>query len=136
LDVALTAVPKVNVLNYSEDNGIDLTYLRNDTTNADSISVQPSTNNLNEVETYTLILFDEEAADVVVTAGAVPSSLVDTTASSGPGINLSSALVRIGTVFRIDPKDVSSVKNTKIRVFGNKSGATITIPLTVNPATT
>jgi len=136
LDSGITLVPQISVANYNADSGITLTYLRNDTTNADSISFTPNTSNLNEAETYTVILFDEESADVVVTAGAPDVAVLgQTTATAGGGINLSTVLTKVGTSFRIDPKDVKTARNTKLRVFGNKSGATVTIPLTVNPAT-
>ena len=89
---------------------------------------------------YTLILFDEEAADVIVPTGAqLPAStqiVLPPQAASNPLVNFSSNTVATGYRFSIVPKEVSSQKNTKLTIFGNESGATITIPLTINPPTT
>lgn len=91
---------------------------------------------------YTLILYDEDAATVTVPAGATitapgqtPQAPVTPT-NFDSLINFSSNFVIVGTSFQITPKYVDSVKNTKITIFGNESGATTTITLTVNPRPT
>ena len=89
---------------------------------------------------YTLILFDEEAADVVVPTGAqLPAGTQYTApaqAITDSLVNFSSNTVLSGYRFSVIPKEVTSQKNTKIRIFGNGSGATTTITFTVNPSTT
>jgi len=89
---------------------------------------------------YTLILFDEDAADIIVPTGAqLPAGtqyVSPTQVSADSLVNFSSNLVVSGYRFTIVPKDVSTQKNTKITLFGNESGATITFSLTVNPQTT
>lgn len=87
---------------------------------------------------YTLILFDEDAANVVVPSGQTVSGTptAPVTTDVDPLINFSSTVVKTGFEFRITAKNVSSQRNTKITVFGNESGATKTISLTVNPAST
>ena len=136
LDQAGSTVPQISANNFDADNGITLTFIRNDTDNSDSILIRPRTKFFDESEKYTLILFDEEAADIIA-AGASEAqreaALDATNTLGGRGTNLSSVLTKIGTQFTIDPKDVDTARNTKIRIFGNRSGATVTIPLTVNP---
>lgn len=87
---------------------------------------------------YTLILFDEEAANVIVTAGNEVSGTytAPATLATDPLINFSSTLVLSGREFRVTAKNVTTQRNTKIRIYGNETGATKTIDLTVNPATT
>jgi hypothetical protein len=88
---------------------------------------------------YTIILYDEEAADaqiaIAVEAGTQYVAPANATADS-PLVNFSSNTVLAGKSFIISAKDVDSQKNTKIAIFGNESGATATIDLIVNPATT
>lgn len=89
---------------------------------------------------YTLILFDEEAANVTVPAAQRPQGAANYTAppttDTDPLINFSSTTVQAGFEFVISPKNVSTQRNTKIRIYGNETGATTTITLTVNPAST
>lgn len=100
---------------------------------------------LDETAGYTLILFDEEAADVIVPGGAgLPSSIYTPPAQVGLSdassnllnINFSSNVVRSGYRFQLVAKDVTTTKNTRFTIFGNESGATVTVSLTVNPRTT
>jgi hypothetical protein len=136
LDQAGSSVPQISANNFDADNAITLTFIENDTGNSDSILIRPSTKFFDETEKYTLILFDEEAADVIaVGASSDQEALAATNTLGGRGTNLSTVLTKIGTQFTIDPKNVDTARNTKIRIFGNRSGATVTIPLTVNPAT-
>lgn len=89
---------------------------------------------------YTLILFDEEAANVTVPANQRPQGAANyvapPTTDTDPLINFSSTTVQAGFEFVISPKNVSTQRNTKIRIYGNETGATKTIALVVNPATT
>jgi len=85
-------------------------------------------------EGYTLILFDEEAADIEVKRGigtGASSTTVGT--STNDLINFSSTVVRAGFEFIIIPKAVTATRNTKITVFGNETGVTKTISLTIVP---
>jgi len=85
-------------------------------------------------EGYTLILFDEEAADIEVKRGigtGASSTTVGT--STNDLINFSSTVVRAGFEFVIIPKAVTATRNTKITVFGNETGVTKTISLTIVP---
>lgn len=84
---------------------------------------------------YTLILYDEEAADVVITQ-QLPASAQYVTPPTGNNVNFSSAVVAAGFQFQIVPRVVTSTKNTKITVYGNESGATKTFNLTVQPPLT
>ena len=98
-----------------------------------------SSHSLDELQGYTLILFDEEAATVEVPAGATLTTAANYTDAStitvNPLINFSSTVVKAGYEFIIHPKDVTAQRNTKITVFGNESGVTKTITLTINPTT-
>ena len=136
LDQAGSTVPQISANNFDADNAITLTFIENDTGNSDSILIKPLTKFFDETENYTLILFDEEAADVIAVGGSEQEALGTTNVIGGRGTNLSTVLTKVGTQFTIDPKDVDTARNTKIRIFGNRSGATVTIPLTVNPKAT
>lgn len=135
LDQAGSTVPQINAGGKDADNGISLTFVNNDTGNSDAETIIPRTKFFDESEDYTLILFDEEAADIIAVGGTNQQDLGTTNVLGGRGTNLSTVLTKTGTQFTIDPKDVVTARNTKIRIFGNRSGATVTIPLTVNPAT-
>lgn len=135
LDQAGSTVPQINAGGKDADNGISLTFVNNDTGNSDAETIIPRTKFFDESEDYTLILFDEEAADIIAVGGTNQQDLGTTNVLGGRGTNLSTVLTKIGTQFTIDPKNVVTARNTKIRIFGNRSGATVTIPLTVNPAT-
>ena len=85
---------------------------------------------------YTLILFDEEAADVEVRRGTGTGGATTTAGLTvDPLINLSSTVVRTGFEFTIVPKSITTQRNTKVTIFGNESGVTKTISLTINPTT-
>lgn len=94
--------------------------------------------NFDQTGGYTLILYDEDAANVVVPAGQTVTGTPTAPATTeiDPLINFSSTVVKTGFEFRVSAKNVSSQRNTKITVFGNETGATKTIDLIVNPATT
>lgn len=83
---------------------------------------------------YTAILFDSNAGVLVGTglsdAGSVtvPSFLGDVTTAN--------ATVVRGLEFTLTPKDVPSQVTTSLTVIGNETGATITIPVIINPKPT
>lgn len=79
---------------------------------------------------YTATLYNAEAVTLNVTT-AVPGR-----STSGTNVNTLSgtALVYQGRVFTIIPKNVTTITNTQLVITGNQSGATLTIPITVNPA--
>jgi len=82
---------------------------------------------------YTAILYNRDA--VTVTATAIPG--VSSTAVTPFFTNTLSgnAFVIKGMEFTITPNDVDTITNTQLTIVGNQSGATITIPITVNPST-
>lgn len=82
---------------------------------------------------YTAVIYDTNA--VTVTATPVVGATTVSTPFNANSIS-GTALVIQGTEFTISPKDVSTVTTTQLTIVGNQSGATVTIPITVNPATT
>tara|TARA_R110002020_G_scaffold467047_2_gene690264 strand:+ start:1937 stop:2623 length:687 start_codon:yes stop_codon:yes gene_type:complete len=83
---------------------------------------------------YTLILFDEEAATVTVTAPVEAAANYNAAALPVSDLaNFSSTIVKAGKKFSIVAKAVTTTRSTKITVFGNETGVTKTIALTVNP---
>ena len=87
------------------------------------------------VEGYTVILFDEEAASIEVRQSAQAGTATVASTVANPLINFSSTVVRTGKEFVIIPKSITTQRNTKITIFGNESGVTKTISLTINPTT-
>ena len=79
---------------------------------------------------YTAILYDGEAASLLIEA---PVTSTGVTPTLPAGTLTSSAVTRVGLQFKIVPKKVSTTRNTKLTIFGNESGATVTIPVTINP---
>jgi len=81
---------------------------------------------------YTAILYDGEAATItgngLAGTATVPTFIGDSVSSN--------AVVVRGTSFTLSPKDVDTVTETQIVIVGNQTGATVTIPVTINPATT
>ena len=91
---------------------------------------------LDDLQGYTIILFDEEAAFLEVQEGlstAANYKAVNITAN--PLVNFSSTIVKAGFTFVIRPKEVTATRNTKVTIFGNESGVTKTMSLTINPTT-
>ena len=99
-------------------------------------TIDPSTT-LDEIQGYTVILFDEEAAYIEVLVGLAASANYQTQSdvAVSPLINFSSTVVKAGHEFLIRPKEVTAQRNTKITIFGNESGVTKTMSLTINPTT-
>ena len=85
-----------------------------------------------QVQGYTLILFDEEAATVNITRplDAAANYIVPNTTVSSVA-NFSTTTVKSGHAFEIVPKEVTVTRNTKVTIFGNESGVTKTLTLTV-----
>lgn len=81
---------------------------------------------------YTAILYDREAA--LLTSNNLPGSTATVPVFLGDSISQNAVVVR-GTVFTITPKNVSTITTTQLVIIGNQTGATVTIPVTINPAT-
>lgn len=80
---------------------------------------------------YTAILYDREAA--ILTSDGLPGSAT-VPVFLGDTVSQNAVVVR-GSVFTISPRDVTAVTQTQITIIGNQTGATVTIPVTINPAT-
>jgi len=80
---------------------------------------------------YTAILYDREAAQL--TATAVPGNAT-VPVFLGDSFSQTAQVIR-GTSFTITPKNVTTVTQTQLVVVGNQTGASVTIPITINPAT-
>lgn len=80
---------------------------------------------------YTAILYDREAA--ILTSDGLPGSAT-VPVFIGESISDNATVVR-GTTFTISPRDVSTVTQTQLVIIGNQTGASVTIPVTINPAT-
>jgi len=89
---------------------------------------------LDTTQGYTVILYDEEAAELdhgpqgALTAGATRYAAPIT---AGSLINFSSTVVLSGHNFVLTPKAVTAERNTKVTVFGNESGITKTFNVQV-----
>lgn len=80
---------------------------------------------------YTAVLYDREAA--LLTSNGLPGTATVPT-FIGDSVSSNAVVVR-GTVFTISPKDVTTVTQTQLVIIGNQTGASVTIPVTINPAT-
>lgn len=80
---------------------------------------------------YTAILYDREAA-ILTSNGLQGTPTTPTFVSDAVSSN---AVVVRGTEFTVAPRDVSTITQTQIVIVGNQTGATTTIPVTINPAT-
>lgn len=80
---------------------------------------------------YTAILYDREAA-ILTSDGLAGSATVPVFIGDSVSEN---AVVLRGTTFSITPRDVSTITQTQLVIIGNQTGASITIPVTINPAT-
>ena len=80
---------------------------------------------------YTAVLYNKDAVTIEATGvGDRAATTFDANTLSG------TAQVFIGTSFTIRPKSVSKETTTQLVITGNESGATVTIPITVLPAST
>jgi hypothetical protein len=80
---------------------------------------------------YTAILYDREAA-LLTSNGLAGSATVPV--FIGDSVSQNAVVVR-GTTFTITPRDVTTVTQTQLVIIGNQTGASVTIPITINPAT-
>ncbi len=142
----ITNVPVIRVGSFSDGDTITLrvddtqtgqdftpvtNFRRSDTADPDT--------SLDQQLGYTMILFDEDAAliDVLVGVQGAGGYVAPPTQETDPRINFSTSIVKVGKSFRVRPNpSVQTQKNTKIRIYGNESGATLTLNLTVNPRIT
>lgn len=101
-------------------------------------ALQPQTNAVADLNLdgpslgYTLVLFNSDAATIAVTTPVEGQAATTFTANTLSG----TATVVVGRSFTIVAKDVDTITETQITITGNQSGATTTIPVTVNPQTT
>lgn len=80
---------------------------------------------------YTAILYDREAA--ILTSDGLPGAAT-VPVFIGDSVSENAVVVR-GTTFSIAPRDVNTVTQTQLVIIGNQTGASLTIPVTINPAT-
>jgi hypothetical protein len=80
---------------------------------------------------YTAILYDREAA--ILTSNGLPGTAT-VPVFIGDSVSQNAVVVR-GTTFTISPKDVTTVTQTQLVIIGNQTGASVTIPITISPAT-
>lgn len=79
---------------------------------------------------YTAVVYDRNA--ITITATPLSGNPTVTTFNSN---NLSeTAQVIVGRSFTIVPNNVTTITDTQLVISGNESGATLTIPITVNPS--
>jgi hypothetical protein len=125
-------IPKITNIQTA---GITLTYNSNATATQESFLLEPLTSDgSNSVAGYTVTLYDSSIADMTVTAGVTGTGTgVNFLGDLGNSIN-TTALVLSGLKFRIIPKNVSRIRSTQLVIVGNETGATLTIPVTINPA--
>lgn len=80
---------------------------------------------------YTAILYDREAA--ILTSNGLPGTPT-VPVFIGDSVSQNAVVVR-GTTFTISPRDVTTLTETQLVIVGNQTGATVTIPVTISPAT-
>lgn len=81
---------------------------------------------------YTAILYDSEAA-ILTGTGLAGSATTPT--FIGDAVSSNAVVVR-GTSFTLVPKDVTTVTETQLIIVGNQTGATVSVPVTINPRLT
>jgi len=110
-------------------NAIEMTYGRDSAT-----PINPSTSQgfNGPGYGYTAILYDSTAATLVGTG--LPSNFATTAPSFLGDTSTVNAVVAVGVQFTISAKNVTSQIVTKLTFVGNETGASITIPVTINPA--
>lgn len=128
LDRGTNAIPTIQV----GTSAITLTY---STTANPSFTIKPTTSEgtLNgPTFGYTAILYDGEAA----TVSSTPVPGTSTVPVFFGDIPMTNAVVIRGLDFTIRPRAVTRSTPTQIVIIGNQTGATISIPVTIFPATT
>lgn len=127
LDRGTNIIPRIQV-NY--EGGITLTYSN---TSNQVLPIRPSTEPLFNALPfgYTAILYDREAA-ILTSDGLAGSATVPV--FIGDSVSQNAVVVR-GTEFFLSARDVTTTTQTQLVIIGNQTGASVTIPITVNPAT-
>ena len=83
---------------------------------------------------YTVTLYNSDAAVLVGTGlAATVRATTPTFLSDSQSANAS---VAVGLTFTLTPRDVASQISTQLTVVGNQTGASVTIPVVVNPKPT
>lgn len=130
LDQRTNAIPRIQ----TGITSINLTYA----TPVPSQKITPSTTAANTSLVfnalpfgYTAVLYDPSAA-TLTSNGLAGQATVPT--FIGDSVSSNAVVVR-GTEFTISPKDVRTITQTQLVIIGNQTGATVTIPITINPAT-
>lgn len=125
--LGINTVPTVD-LGFSS---LNLTFGRSATT------ISPQTNAVADLNLdgpnfgYTLVLYNSQAATVAVSTPVEGQAATSYSANTLSG----TATVVLGRTFTIVAKDVDTITETQLTITGNQSGATLTIPVTVNPST-
>ena len=103
---------------------------------ADAFPIRPSTSQgLNGAGFgYTATLYNSDAAVLVGTGLA--ASVQPTTPTFLSDIQTANATVAVGLEFTLTPRDVASVISTSLTIVGNQTGASLTVPVVVNPKPT
>lgn len=131
--LGINVIPTVSVASFSETTANPIKF------GEGSAELTPTTSTVANLNLdganfgYTLILYNSEAATVSVDTpveGQSTTRLFSANTLSG------TATVAVGRSFIITAKDVDTQTNTQITITGNQSGATITYPLLIEPATT
>jgi hypothetical protein len=125
-------VSQINVIPTLSVGGIDSISLRfgvdtNGTIITPSTSVGTSGQSLDTNQGYTAMLYDSSIATLLV-----QTPIVNETSEVATSDDVQ---VARGLSFKIVPKSVTSTKTTSLIITGNQSGATISIPVTINPQT-
>lgn len=79
---------------------------------------------------YTAVLYDSSAASIRVNTAITGTPPAATTPAAPEG-----AQVAVGLSFIIDYKQVDTITQTVVVFIGNQTGATLTLPVTIQPPT-
>jgi hypothetical protein len=80
---------------------------------------------------YTAILFNADAA--VLVGSGLAAQQQATTPTFLSDVQSANAIVARGLEFTLTPRDVASQITTSLQIVGNQTGASITVPVVVNP---
>ncbi len=120
-------IPRVQI----DRTSIELTFIEGGAASS-TITPQTSPVGFNELPFgYTAILYDREAAslesDGLPGTPTVPVFIGDSVSEN--------AIVKVGTRFTLVANRVSAITSTQLVIIGNETGASVTIPVTIFPAT-
>ena len=103
---------------------------------ANALPIRPSTSQgLNGAGFgYTATLFNSDAA--VLVGSGLAQNVQPTTPTFLSDIQTANATVAVGLEFTMTPRDVVSQISTSLTVVGNQTGASLTVPVVVNPKPT